>query len=560
MMQFPPRRTIPAAILLSLLSLASLPAQNVGGGIGELWLLEGDAANPNQLGMDLDLAGDLDGDGRDDWLLLEFGPTPQATIHSGQSPELVLWTSPPHPLFYAPTAVAGAGDLDGDGFQDWAVGYESWGLTVFFGPDATRFLEIPGVGGAQVWKAGDVDGDGRPDLVSSAVARYNRNFSGSDTIWLLSGFQPGGSFLSTTLTAAQLGVTTSGLGASFAALGTFTGTAAGDEFAIGALDLWTGFPSRFWVVGMVGGSLQATWQPAPNPPSGYVGAGQGLGPMPDLDGDGLRELAAQGETPNTMQVDIWTASSPGAPLTTVSSSDPSRTHFGAALASPGDLDGDGVADLLIGDPLAPGNATGVGISGGEVTAWSGASLASGSPVPLMEWYGDDRNANLGSVFSQPGDLNGDGRLEVVAGGPWGVTGVPVPGFARALGYAPWIAISSGTLSAAAGGDLAVQLDFPASEAGLDYHLFASSGTGPLVAGGIDLPLSYDSLFQTTLGLGAPFAGTLDSQGDAAFAITAAPGQLSAFVGQTLFFAAASGDAATATGRLSSGPMPLEILP
>lgn len=90
-------------------------------------------------------------------------------------------------------------------------------------------------------------------------------------------------------------------------------------------------------------------------------------------------------------------------------------------------------------------------------------------------------------------------------------------------------------------DLAI--NFPQSAKGLIYRTLASlSGTGPTVAGRIEIPLTLDSLFISTWlgqypGFAAGLNGVLDSQGDASGRIQPGPHLLSSsLVGSTLHLA------------------------
>ncbi len=130
--------------------------------------------------------------------------------------------------------------------------------------------------------------------------------------------------------------------------------------------------------------------------------GTALAPFADLDGDGTADFAAS----------IASSSSPGrvvvfsgATLSIIAQAT-RPNNFGSALASVGDVDGDGVPDLL-----AAGGGPTIGFaSRGEVALYSGASLA-----PLLSavaFPGTTAGELFGARITGAGDLDGDGRAEI----------------------------------------------------------------------------------------------------------------------------------------------------
>jgi hypothetical protein len=88
----------------------------------------------------------------------------------------------------------------------------------------------------------------------------------------------------------------------------------------------------------------------------------------------------------------------------------SNGYVGRSVAAVGDMNGDGVPDLIAG---ADGDDT-VATNAGAVLAFSGAD---GS---LIRRYVDSSpltSADLGAAVAAAGDLNGDGITEIVAGAP-----------------------------------------------------------------------------------------------------------------------------------------------
>jgi len=83
--------------------------------------------------------------------------------------------------------------------------------------------------------------------------------------------------------------------------------------------------------------------------------------------------------------------------------------FGWYVARLDDLDGDGRPDLAVGAPFAA-DASGAKVGG----AWV---LSSASGKELYHWKGTDRRGGFGGVVAAVGDLDGDGKGEIVVAAP-----------------------------------------------------------------------------------------------------------------------------------------------
>ena len=91
---------------------------------------------------------------------------------------------------------------------------------------------------------------------------------------------------------------------------------------------------------------------------------------------------------------------------------------GGARSAIGDVDGDGIGDLLVA----------AGFQGGpRVAVWDGNSLTAGNPLRLFNDFFAFEQSLRNGVYIAAGDLNGDGKAEVIAGG--GPSGGP-----RVLAY------------------------------------------------------------------------------------------------------------------------------
>ncbi|MEU3553441.1 FG-GAP-like repeat-containing protein [Streptomyces fragilis] len=321
-------------------------------------------------------------------------------------------------------------DLDRDGYADLLVGTpnESAGtmagtgaLTVVWGgsaglkggatvPTPTGLDE--GCGFAAGVAAGDVTGDGAPDL--GVTGRC-----GATTYT--------GPFTRTGAPASRAFVMD---------LGTNRGVVIGDVNGDGRAE-------RFWLPGPMDGDASGPVH-RENHPGSYTALplADGLtGRIGDIDGDGYGDLVTgvpydasltSGETPAHRGGEIQVLY--GGPLGITPDQKPQVFHqatagvpgaaedgdmFGSSL-SVGDVDGDRYADVLIG---APGEAVGSRSYAGSTTLLRGSAAgltAAGSTSHSQDTAGVPGAAEAGDMFGGSvhlSDLNKDGRAETVVGVP-----------------------------------------------------------------------------------------------------------------------------------------------
>ncbi|VTR96858.1 FG-GAP-like repeat-containing protein [Tuwongella immobilis] len=125
----------------------------------------------------------------------------------------------------------------------------------------------------------------------------------------------------------------------------------------------------------------------------------------DLNGDGRADLAITPDQGGGPRVRIFSGDGFIQLADFFAIEDPN--FFGGARAALGDINGDGVADLVV--------AAGFG-GGPRVAAFSGRSIAGSSPEKLFPDFLAFEEGLRNGVYVAVGDLDGDGKSEVIAGG------------------------------------------------------------------------------------------------------------------------------------------------
>ncbi len=337
------------------------------------------------------------------------------------------------------------GDFDGDGLNDFLIGArdypaDAWdgGIWMVFGRDAGWSTEIPaatlvaitGDSTAQrfaqnVTGVEDLDGDGLDE-----VAAFSAHGDGYTYV-----FMGRSSWSSMSYSAADVelvGPAGSEVAGEDISSGDFDGDGYGD-LAIGSAK-HDSEDGRAWVVLGSGATYGvSSLDSAPiqlAPAESGARFGNAIASAGDVDGDGADDLLVAAEESDLTEIDggavhLYTQLDGLAGLVVggawaswlgEAGGDELGTHD--MIASAGDMDGDGVPDLLF---VAAGYDTTSLTDAGKIYLASGAQIEPGEQAAAdiaWSWVGDgggDLFGSTGEGLAPAGDVDGDGRLDFLVG-------------------------------------------------------------------------------------------------------------------------------------------------
>ncbi len=404
------------------------------------WTAQGDQAGA-QLGDSVAMAGDLNGDGYSDVILGAPGydggqfNEGRTFVYLGSGTGLgigAVWTAEiDQPGAMLGTSVATAGDVNGDGYSDviaGAYGYDhDWpnegGAFVYMG-SATVLAEISATSmecdqavagfGRSVRSAGDVNGDGYSDVIVGAPY-FDNELPDEGRAFVYLGSTAG--LTSTAAWTAEGNKFHAQFGASVASAGDVNGDGFSDvivganQFSVGPAGGSVQGAAFVYLGSGSGLSSSASWSALGD--EGLGDFGSAVASAGDVNGDGYGDVIV-GANRQTLggRAYVYLGSASGLATSAIWSaqSDQSASHFGTLVDSAGDVNGDGYSDVIVGALFYTNGES----SEGRAFVYHGSRSG---PSTSANWTAEGNQVGVyfGLTAGSAGDVNGDGYSDVIVG-------------------------------------------------------------------------------------------------------------------------------------------------
>jgi hypothetical protein len=394
--------------------------------------------NEDELGRSVATAGDVNGDG---FAEIVVGAPQQGEAGNGYAR---VYFGEPNGLNTSPRTLNGdqassffgasvgtAGDVNGDGFADVVVGAFSYDFTggqgrvqVYFGGADNPFVFRVYPGGqvdahtGSALASGDFNGDGLSDIVVGAP-HFDNGSSNEGIVRVYAGSVTGPD------AATPLVLEANQASASFGeALAVADVNGDGfDDLVVGASDFDNGQTGEGRIFIFHG---SATGLPSAATTTREMNvAGEDFGDTVaaagDVDNDGFPDVIVGGplfDIPSPGvgfgRVHLFRGSATGlgaTPHQTFSAQTTSTSVFADTVSGAGDFNGDGFADVLVGDPNYDS-----GSLGGRAYLFLGTAVGLDT-TPHQELYLNQPNARCGAGLGPLGDFDGDGLSDFAMGCP-----------------------------------------------------------------------------------------------------------------------------------------------
>ncbi len=349
-----------------------------------------------------------------------FSPTPDALLEGDQASASFG------------NSVAGAGDVNGDGFADVIVGAQQYdngqidegAAFIYYGgggafdPTADAQLELnqaSGFSGVSVAGAGDVNGDGYGDVIVGA-SRYDNGQTNEGAAFVY--FGGAGAFNSTADTLLESNQASALFGVSVASAGDVNGDGFADVI-VGALLYANGTPDEGAAFVYFGGTGAFDSTADAQLESNQAGAqfGTSVAGAGDVNGDGFADIIVGADQYDNGQANEGAAfiyfGGAGAFNPTADAqleSDQALALFGVGVSGAGDVNGDGFADVVVGAQLFD---NGEANEGAAFVYFGGAGAFDFTADAQLE--SNQASASFGLNVAGAGDVNGDGFADVIVG-------------------------------------------------------------------------------------------------------------------------------------------------